>query len=137
MALCGERREIGLKVALERDARLVSFEDGRIELNLAAGAGRTVLNDLGRLLHDWTGRRWVVSPSSETGAPTLHEQRRNAERERADDAVGHPLVRAVLHRFPGAEVVDVREKRAASSDAETELVGGSDAADGSERDEDP
>jgi DNA polymerase-3 subunit gamma/tau len=100
VALCGERREIVLKAALERDARLVRFEEGRIELALAPTAGRTLLADLNRVLNEWTGRRWVVSSSGEAGAPTLHEQRRSAERERTDDAAGHPLVRAVLHRFP-------------------------------------
>lgn len=112
VALCGERREIVLKTALERDARLVRFEEGRIELNLGAGAGRTVLNDLSRVLNEGTGRRWVVAHSSEAGAPTLHERRKAAERERTDDAASHPLVQAVLHRFPGAEIVDVRETRA-------------------------
>jgi DNA polymerase III subunit gamma/tau len=137
VALCGERREIGLKIALERDARLVRFEPGRIELNLADGDGRRILADLGRLLHECTGRRWVVAPSPQAGAPTLHEQRENAARERTDDAVGHPLVRAVLQRFPGAQIVDVRENRAEPSDGETELVGERHAADGPERDEDP
>jgi DNA polymerase-3 subunit gamma/tau len=132
VAICGERREIGLRTALERDVRLVRFEEGRIELNLAEGAGRTLLNDLSRALNDWTGRRWVVAHSSEAGAPTLHERRKAAERERTDDAAGHPLVRAVLHRFPGAEIVDVREKRPDPPDAGTDVSGDGDPA---ERDE--
>ncbi|HVL73761.1 MAG TPA: DNA polymerase III subunit gamma/tau, partial [Beijerinckiaceae bacterium] len=112
VALAGERRDIGLKAALERDVRLVRFEEGRIEFALAEGGSRTLANDLTRALADWTGRRWVVALSSESGAPTLHERRRAAERDRREGAAGHPLVRAVLDSFPGAEIVDVRERPA-------------------------
>ena len=75
VALAGERREIALKSALERDLRLVRFEEGRIEFALAEGASRDLPNDLKRALDDWTGRRWAVALSSEPGAATLHEQR--------------------------------------------------------------
>jgi DNA polymerase-3 subunit gamma/tau len=110
VALAGERREIALKSALERDVRLVRFEEGRIEFNLVEGAGRNLPNELKRFLDDVTGRRWAVALSSEPGATTLYEQRQALERERKSDAAGHPLVQAVLSRFPGAQIVDVRTR---------------------------
>ncbi|HYI89892.1 MAG TPA: DNA polymerase III subunit gamma/tau [Beijerinckiaceae bacterium] len=110
VALAGERRAIGLKDALERDVRLVRFDDGQIEFALAEGGSRTLAGDLSRALHEWTGRRWVVALSSEPGAPTLREQNKTAERERKSGAAEHPLVQAVLSRFPGAEIVDVRDR---------------------------
>jgi DNA polymerase-3 subunit gamma/tau len=112
VALAGERREIGLKTALERDVHLVRFEEGRIEFALAEGASRTLANDLARALDLWTGRRWVVALSSEPGAPTLKQQRDAAARDRKEGVASHPLVQAVLSTFPGAEIVDVREKAA-------------------------
>jgi DNA polymerase-3 subunit gamma/tau len=115
VALAAEERDIALKAALEKDVRLVRFEEGRIELALADGASRTLANDLTRKLAAWTGARWVVALSSEPGAPTLHEQRQAAARERKESAAAHPLVQAVLQRFPGAQVVDVREKGAAEA----------------------
>jgi DNA polymerase III subunit gamma/tau len=110
VALAGERRAIGLKDALERDVRLVRFDDGQIEFALAEGGSRTLAGDLSRALHEWTGRRWIVALSSEPGAPTLREQNKTAERERKSGAAEHPLVQAVLSRFPGAEIVDVRDR---------------------------
>ena len=110
VALAGERRAIGLKDALERDVRLVRFDEGQIEFALAEGGSRTLAGDLSRALHEWTGRRWVVALSSEPGAPTLREQSKTAERERKSGAAEHPLVQAVLSRFPGAEIVDVRDR---------------------------
>jgi DNA polymerase-3 subunit gamma/tau len=106
VALAGERREIALKSALERDVRLVRFEDGRIEFALVDGASRNLPNDIKRFLDEATGRRWAVALSSEPGAPTLHAQRQALERERKSDAAGHPLVQAVLSRFPGAQMAE-------------------------------
>ena len=110
VAMAGERRAIGLKDALERDVRLVRFEEGQIEFALAEGGSRTLAGDLSRALHEWTGRRWVVALSSEPGAAALREQKKAAEHEKKSGAAEHPLVQAVLSRFPGAEIVDVRDK---------------------------
>jgi len=122
VALAGERREIVLKAALERDVRLVRFEEGHIELSLTETGSRTIANDLSRALQQWTGQRWMVSLSSEEGAPTLREQAIAADRERKEGAASHPLVQAVLSKFPGAQIVNVIERaEKAGDDAETEL----------------
>ncbi|HZW46130.1 MAG TPA: DNA polymerase III subunit gamma/tau, partial [Microvirga sp.] len=128
VALAGEKREIVLKAALERDVRLVRFEEGHIELSLTETGSRTIANDLARALQQWTGQRWMVSLSSEEGAPTLREQAVAAERERKEGAASHPLVQAVLSKFPGAQIVNVIERAAkAGEDAEAEILGEADA----------
>jgi DNA polymerase-3 subunit gamma/tau len=118
VALAGERRDIVLKGALERDVRLVRFEDGHIEFALAEGGSRSLPNDLSRALADWTGRRWAIVLSSKPGEPTLAERKRAHEAERRSDAESHPLVRAVLASFPGASIVDVRDRAAPEAEAE-------------------
>ncbi|QFU17425.1 DNA polymerase III subunit gamma/tau [Microvirga thermotolerans] len=129
VALAGEKREIVLKAALEREVRLVRFEEGSIELSLAEGGSRTIANDLARALQQWTGQRWMVALSTEQGAPTLHEQALAAERERREGAASHPLVQAVLAKFPGAQIVNVIERKPdeQASDAETGILGEADA----------
>jgi DNA polymerase-3 subunit gamma/tau len=110
VALADERRDIGLKMALERDVHLVRFEDGRIEFRLAEGGRPTLANDLGNALNLWTGRRWVVALSQETGEATLDARAKAAVESRHQGAASHPLVQAVLKNFPGAQIVDVRDK---------------------------
>jgi DNA polymerase-3 subunit gamma/tau len=110
IALATQKRELQLKAALERDVRLVRFEDGRLEIALEPNAAKTLVNDLSRKLSAWTGKRWMVIVSAEQGAPTL---RSRAEAEKAEMLRGvraDPLVQAVLTRFPGAEIVDVRRR---------------------------
>jgi DNA polymerase III subunit gamma/tau len=108
IALAAEKRDLPLKSALERDVRLVRFEDGRLEIGLEASAPKTLTGELAKKLADWTGRRWMVIVSAEPGMPSLHAQAQTRKAELKDGVRGDPLVQAVLARFPGAEIVDVR-----------------------------
>ena len=106
--------------------RLVRFEDGRLEIGLEASAPKTLTGELSRKLGDWTGRRWMVIVSAEPGMPSLKAQAQTRQAELKDDVRGDPLVQAVLTRFPGAEIVDVRPPAgapAALDDAPFDLPG--------------
>jgi len=108
VTLASDKRDIQAKLALERDVRLVRCEDGKLEIALEAGAARALVNDLSRKLQLWTGRSWMVVISREPGQPTLKSV---ADARKAELEVGvraDPLVKAVLERFPGAEIVGVR-----------------------------
>jgi DNA polymerase-3 subunit gamma/tau len=122
VALAAEKRDIVMKAALERDVRLVRFEEGQLEIALADGASRNLPNDISRALGEWTGRRWIVALSSQPGQPTIREQADARATERRQGASEHPLVRSVLESFPGAKIVDVRER--APADAEIEAGSG-------------
>ena len=117
IALASQHRDITLKLALERDIRPVRFEAGRIEFSLAEGASRTLAQDLSRRLKEWTGRTWMVAVVNEEGGATLREQAAAAKDRRESDAAAHPSVKAVLERFPGARIIDVRDPRAIAAAA--------------------
>jgi len=108
VALAQTNRDIQLRIALERDVRLVRFERGAIEFALAEGGSPQLAANLMRRLQEWTGERWLVAISSAQGAPTLREQQDERDRVRATGVRADPLVRSVLERFPGAEIVAVR-----------------------------
>ena len=59
-------------------------------------------------LAEWTGERWMVAVSNEAGAPTVKEVTEAKEAERMRGVRAEPLVRSVLERFPGAEIIAVR-----------------------------
>jgi DNA polymerase-3 subunit gamma/tau len=120
IALAAEKRDIGVKSALERDVRLVRCEDGRLEIALQPSATRTLVNDLSRKFSQWTGRRWMVVVSAEAGEPTVHAQGEARQLELKTGVTTDPLVAAVLARFPGAEVVDVRQGAPVGADAPPE-----------------
>jgi DNA polymerase-3 subunit gamma/tau len=112
VALAGEKRDVAIKSALERDVRLVRCEDGRLEIALEPSAGKSLVNDLARKLGEWTGRPWIVEASRQEGAPTVKAQNEARQQELKTGVRAHPLVQAVLERFPGSEIVDVRKRAA-------------------------
>ncbi len=98
-----------LKVHVENDMHLVHLEPGRIEFRPSPRAPRTLVGDLQQKLKDWTGIRWMVTVAREGGAPTLAEQKKAAKAARFESVMQEPMVRAVLDRFPGAEIIAVRD----------------------------
>jgi DNA polymerase III subunit gamma/tau len=108
IALAAQKRDLGVKLALERDVRLVRCEDGRLEIALEQSAAKTLVNDLARKFSQWTNRRWMVVVSAEAGQPTVKSQNDARQAELKTGVRADPLVQAVLARFPGAEIVDVR-----------------------------
>jgi DNA polymerase-3 subunit gamma/tau len=109
VALAIEKRDLQTKIALERDVRLVHCEDGRLEIALEAGAAKALVNDLSRKLSQWTGRPWLVVVSAEPGEATLKSQIEARRAEFESGVRADPLVKAVLERFPGAQIVGVKE----------------------------
>jgi DNA polymerase III subunit gamma/tau len=109
IALAAEKRDLAVKLALERDVRLVRCEDGRLDIRLEPSAGKALVNDLARKFSQWTNRRWIVVVSAEEAAPTIKAQNDARQAELKTGLRSDPLVQAVLARFPGAEIVDVRK----------------------------
>jgi DNA polymerase III subunit gamma/tau len=108
IALAAQHRDIQLKMALERDVRLVRFEPGAIEFSPGGRASPQLAQTLMRRLQEWTGTRWMVAVSNETGAPSLSEKREVEAAAARQGVEALPLVQKVRHYFPGAEIVAVQ-----------------------------
>jgi len=57
--------------------------------------------------------------SREQGAPTMKSQADARQAELETGVRADPIVKAVLERFPGAEIVDVRRREEAASETDT------------------
>jgi DNA polymerase-3 subunit gamma/tau len=129
--MVAQKRDIGLKHALENGVHLVAFEAaagdraGRIELRLAEGQDN-VAQELTRKLRDWTGQSWVVSLSKEQGAATIGAVKQSAADQREEAALQDPFVKSVLAAFPTAEIVSISDFEAglASDNVEAPLDDG-------------
>jgi DNA polymerase III subunit gamma/tau len=109
VALIRENKEALLDQQLRDHVHLVHFEQGRIELRLDEMASTNLPSELGAVLGNLTGERWVVTVSSEQGAETLSRQADNVIADRRREAAEDPLVKAVLEQFPGATIAEVKE----------------------------
>lgn len=108
VALTLTDREMILHANLVSNLHLVRFEPGRIEFRPGEHAPGELAHDLSRFLNARTARRWVVTVSRDAGQPTLRQQEERAEASRRSEAAQHPLVKAVMETFPGAEIEAVR-----------------------------
>ena len=132
LELVSEKRDLGLKHALEHGVHLVHFEaaqadkGGRLEIRLA-GEQANIAQDLTRKLREWTGQNWMVSLSSETGDQTIASGRQTAADIRHEAAMADPLVKAALDVFPDARIEAITELDApALSPADTDAGGDTD-----------
>ncbi|MBZ9921932.1 MULTISPECIES: DNA polymerase III subunit gamma/tau [unclassified Mesorhizobium] len=117
VALADAQRDIAFKVLVKRCIRLVRIEPGRIDVSLTDDAPKMLLNDLTTKLRAWTGRNWLVSLSKEEGGQTLAEMESTRRENALLDAKSDPTVAAILARFPGARIIDVRIPDAPEADA--------------------
>ncbi|MCF4165826.1 DNA polymerase III subunit gamma/tau [Zavarzinia compransoris] len=107
VALFERHREIMLSAHLSNDAHLVEFAPGRIILRLAPGA-QNRLREVAAKLDAWTGMRWTIDTSTETGADTLGNQAREARNALVERLKASAPVRALETAFPGIRLLDVR-----------------------------
>jgi DNA polymerase-3 subunit gamma/tau len=118
LARARAERDVVLANALERHVRPVRFEAGQIEIALTPDADPGLAQRLGQALQAWTGRRWIVVISKE--APATETAREARERKRAAvlaEVRDDPTVKQLLDRFPGAEIVSVRDRAVEEPDS--------------------
>ncbi|MEO9339179.1 DNA polymerase III subunit gamma/tau [Mesorhizobium sp. SB112] len=121
VALADANRDMTFKVLLKRCVRPVRIEPGRLEVSLTPEAPKTLLGDLTGKLLKWTGRRWVVTLAREEGGPTMAEMEASKRETAFLDAKSDPTVAAILSRFPGAKIIDVRIPDAPEVDTESDI----------------
>ena len=106
--LAGNKRDLQFKVLVKNFVRLVSIGQNRMEIALTEHAPKTLATDMAQRLLDWTGERWMVSVAREGGGQTVAEVETARREELVTDARADPDVAAILAKFPGAKIIDVR-----------------------------
>ena len=112
IALAIERRDIKLKTDLETYIRPIAVSEGKVEIALVDGANPAIANELSRKLEAWTNRRWMVMVAKSGGAEPAAQIRKDAKESAFRSAREHPDVQAILKKFPGAEILNVRDLEA-------------------------
>jgi len=107
--LIDERRDIALRLDVEKYVRPISFRAGAITFEPVPGAPVNLAQRLVSRLKEWTGQPWLVAAEGGGGAETLLERQKRAQAEAWAQAVAEPFVQAVMAAFPGTEILDVRQ----------------------------
>ncbi|HEX8233028.1 MAG TPA: DNA polymerase III subunit gamma/tau [Caulobacteraceae bacterium] len=112
VSLIGARRDITLKLDVERYVRPISFRPGAIEFEPAPGCPSNLAQRLSARLKDWTGQPWLVAAQGGGGAESAWERQQRETRAARQAIETDPFVQAVMRTFPGAEIVGVRDLKA-------------------------
>ncbi len=115
LALIAARRDIGLKLDVERFVRPISFRPGAIEFEPAPRCPPDLARRLSARLKEWTGERWLVAAQGGGGAESAYEREKREETEARAAIDQDPFVLAVKDAFPGAEVINVTHRAAESA----------------------
>jgi DNA polymerase-3 subunit gamma/tau len=116
--LAEAKRDVSLRLDLERYVRPISFRPGAVTFEAAPGAPSNLQQRLVMRLKEWTGQPWLVACEGGGGAETLLEREKRASAQAAEEARAEPFVQAVMAAFPGTEVLQVRRLAAAAADRE-------------------
>ncbi|WP_372674423.1 DNA polymerase III subunit gamma/tau [Aquicoccus sp.] len=122
LELIRANRDGKLLMDVEADLRLVSYQPGRITFQPTPDAPPDLASRLGAALQRWTGNRWAVTVTSETGAPSIVETRNTEKKSRENEARDHPLVKAVFDSFPKARILDIKTRQDIAAEAEAEAL---------------
>jgi len=127
LRLIDNRRDIALKLDVEKYVRPISFRPGAITFEPAPGAPSSLQQRLAQRLKEWTGQAWLVAAEGGGGAESSFERAQRERQETRRSAEADPFVQAILQAFDGAEIVDVRQLKIEAS--ETPEESGEDASD--------
>ena len=108
VALIEAKRDISLRLDVERFVRPISFRPGAIEFEPAPGAPSNLAQRLVGRLKEWTGQPWLIAAQGGGGAESAWERQKREERDVRAEIDQDPFVRSVMTAFPGAEIVSIR-----------------------------
>ncbi len=107
--LAEKNKELELKYDLERNVKLVNFEDGKIDINFNENLNKNFIKNLSLKLHEWTGKRWIISLSKDKSPKTFHEQNIKKKEKVIDDEKNSEIFKEMSQFFSDADLVDVRK----------------------------
>ena len=105
-----KEKEIELKYDLERNVKLVSFNKGNIDISFNEKLNKNFIKNLTEKLVLWTGDRWIISLSKNTGVKSFYEKNLENESNRIDEFKKSKTAQDVQKAFPDAKLIDLKEE---------------------------
>ncbi len=101
-------KNIRLQYDLENNVSLVSFEKGKIELNILNNDEK-ILFTLSNKLQEWTNEKWLIVSSSAQGQKTIKEVRDDDKFELHSLIKEHPIYTKAIIEFDTVDITSIEE----------------------------
>ncbi|MBD22042.1 MAG: DNA polymerase III, subunit gamma and tau [Alphaproteobacteria bacterium] len=108
ISLAEKNKESELKYDLDRNVKLVNFENGKIDINFNENLNKNFIKNLSKKLFEWTGKRWIITLSKEEGLKTLYEKRIDDRDNLLKKEKQNKISKEMTSVFPDAELIDVK-----------------------------
>ena len=108
--LANKQKEIELKFDLERNVRLVKFEQGKIDISFNENLSKDFIKNISFKLNEWTGKRWIISLSKDEGETTVFDKKNKIKSELLEEMKQSETYKKIIEIFPDAELIDVIEE---------------------------
>ena len=105
-----KEKEAELKYDLERNIKLVSFNQGKIEIGFNDKLNKNFIKKLSEKLLLWTGERWIISLSKNEGSQTIYEGKMKKKAEDLLEAKKTEIAKKVSVSFPDAKLLEIKEE---------------------------
>ena len=101
-------KNIRLQYDLENNVSLVSFQKGKIELNILNNDEK-ILFTLSNKLQEWTNEKWLIVSSSAQGQKTIQELRDDDKFELQSLIKEHPIYKKTIMEFDIVDITSIEE----------------------------
>ena len=101
-------KDARLQYDLENNVSLVSFDTGKIEINILNGS-ESIASDLSKKLFEWTEKKWIVLLSSSQGKKTINQEREESDLMIRGNIEKHPIYIATLEEFKNTSIKSIEE----------------------------
>ena len=108
--VCNDKKEVKLKYELENNVNLVKFENLRIEISFNEKLDKNFIKDLTSKLHDWTGKRWIITLSKTQGEISYKEKLIKTKKDEIEKINKSKLFSELKKNFSDIKLVDVKNK---------------------------
>jgi DNA polymerase-3 subunit gamma/tau len=109
ISLAEKNKEAELKYDLERNVKLINFENGKIDINFNENLNKNFIKNLSRSLFNWTGKRWIITLSKEEGSKTLYQKKIDEKEKFLNKEKESEVFKEMKNIFPDADLIDVKE----------------------------
>ena len=107
--LAGKKKEIQLKYDLEKNVNLIKFSEGKIDISFNQNLDKNFVRNLSTKLVEWTGNRWVITLSKETGEKTFSETQDIRKKELLNNEKKGEVYKKFTSIFSDAELLEVKK----------------------------
>ncbi len=108
--LSNKEKEIELKYDLERNVKLLSFNNGKIDISFNEKLNKNFIKNFTEKLFQWTGKRWIISLSKNANAKSIYEKNQENKIEKLAKFEKSKIAQEIQKAFPDSKLIDLKEE---------------------------